>query len=89
MQKSSAIGFTPFYLNSGQNPLVPNPLLGTKIPTTNQEVIETMDRMREALADATANWMTVQERTKWQVDLSRRSETFEVGDEVVLTIKHL
>ena len=82
------IGFTTFYLNSGQDPLVPTTLLGTKIPATNQTVTNTMDRMREALVDATTNLTMAQEQTKRQVDCSRRSKIFEVGDEVVLTTKH-
>ena len=48
-----------------------------------------MDRIREALGEAKANLTAANERTKRQVDRSRRSETFEEGDEVVLTTKHL
>ena len=87
--ESSATGFTPFYLNIGQDPLVPTTLMGTKIPAMNQMVTNTMDRMREALVDATTNLTMAQEWTKRQVNRSRRSETFEVGDEVVLTTKRL
>ena len=47
--KSASTRFTPFYLNSGQDPLVPNTLLGTKIPTANEAVAETMDRLKGAL----------------------------------------
>ena len=87
--ESSSTGFTPFHLNSGQDPLIPSTLIGTQIPVTNQAVTDTMDRMREALGEAKTNLTAANERTKRQVDRSRRSETFEVGDEVVLTTKHL
>ena len=48
-----------------------------------------MDRLKEALGEAKTNLTAAQERTKRQVDTSRRSETFAVGDEVVVTTKHL
>ena len=48
-----------------------------------------MDWLKEALGEAKTNFIAVQERTKRQMDKSRRSETFAVGDKVVVTTKHL
>ena len=62
---------------------------GSTTAATNEAVTKTMDRLKEALGEAKTNLTAAQERTKRQVDTSRRSETFAVGDEVVVTTKHL
>ena len=50
------------------------------------EAVQTMvDRMKTALEEAQANLTIAQSRAKSQVDHSRRNETFEVGDDVVLS----
>ena len=54
------------------------------------EIVQTMvDRMKIALEEAQANLIVVQSRAKSQVDRSRCDETFEVGDEVVLSTRHI
>ena len=54
------------------------------------EVVQTMvDRMKTALEEAQANLTVAQSRAKSQVDCSRRDETFEVGDEVVLSTHNI
>ena len=45
--------------------------------------------MKMALADAQTNLQKAQERMKWAVDKWRWSETYKVGEEVVLTIANL
>ena len=45
--------------------------------------------MKTALEEAQANLTIAQSRAKSQVDRSRRDETFEVGDEVVLSTRHI
>ena len=44
-----------------------------------------VDRMKTALEEAQANLTITQNRAKAQVDRLRCDETFEVGDEVVLS----
>ena len=44
-----------------------------------------VDRMNTAREDTQANLTIAERRAKSQVDLSRRDETFKVGDEVVLS----
>ena len=84
---NSSTGFTPFFLNNGDNPKLPQ---GLMIPSTsNQAVTETIDRMRGALEDAKANLETAQQNMKRRVDKTRRAENFAVGDEVVLSTKNL
>ena len=54
--------------------------------SSKSEAVQTMvDRMKTALEEAQANLTVAQSRAKSQVDCSRHDETFEVGDEVVLS----
>ena len=54
------------------------------------EVVQTMvDRMKTALEEAQANLTVAQSRAKSQVDRSSRDEKYEVGDEVVLSTRHI
>ena len=87
--ENASTGFTPFFLNSGEDPMVPTTLMSGTSSATTQTVTETLDRMKEALVDAQTNLTAAQQRMKQQADKSRRSEEFVVGDEVVLTTKHL
>ena len=49
------------------------------------EAMQTMvDRMKTVLEEAQANLTIAQSQAKSQADNSRRNETFEAGDEVVL-----
>ena len=47
------------------------------------------DRMKTALEEAQANLSLAQRRARSQANKSRRDEAFKVGDEVVLSTKHL
>ena len=81
-----SIGFTSFYLNSGQHTIIPTMLLARRKPkSSNKAVKETLERMKTALADAQTNLQKAQKRMKRAVDKRRRSETYKVGDEVVQT----
>ena len=48
-----------------------------------------VDQMKTALEEAQANLSVAQSWAKLQVDRSRRDETFEVGDEVVLSTRNI
>ena len=56
-----------------------------KPKSSNEAVREALERMKTALEDALTNLQKTQERMKRAVDKRRRSETYNVGDEVVLT----
>ena len=86
---NASTGFTPFFLETGQDPVVPMSLLGTQVQTKNQAVNDMVDRMKVALETARDNIHKAQERMKRAVDRSRREETFDEGDEVVLATKNL
>ena len=83
-------GFTPFYLNSGQHPIIPTMVLARGQPkSSNEAVKETLEWMKTVLADAQTNLQRAQERMKRAVDKGRRSEMCKVGDDVVLTSENL
>ena len=52
-----AIGYTPFYLNSGDHPIIPSILLCGGDVSSHVEAVQTMvDRMKTALEEAQANF---------------------------------
>ena len=86
---NASTGYTPFYLETGQDPAVPMSLLESSVRTRNQAVNDMADRMKVALVSARENIHKAQERMKRAVDKSRREETFKEDDEVVLWTRHL
>ena len=54
-------GYTPFFLNSGENPTLPEHLVISPGSTSNQAVKEAISRMKEALNDAKGNLAKAQE----------------------------
>ena len=67
-----ATGYSPFYLNSGDHPLVPSVLMHSGGVSSKSEAVQTMvDWMKTALEEAQAN-LTIAQR---QADRSRRDET--------------
>ena len=83
-----ATGYSPFFLNSGDHPLVPSVFMHGGGVSSQVEAVQTMvDRMKTALEEAQVNLTVAQSRAKSQVDRSRRNEEFEVGDEVVLSTR--
>ena len=82
-------GYTPFYLNAGEDPGLPENLLVSLGSTSNQAMQQTIGRMKKALDDAKLNLVKAQERTKTQVDKTRREEEWKVGDRVFFSTRHL
>ena len=60
-----------------------------KPKSSNEPVKEALERMKTALADAQTNLQKAQEQMKWAVNKRRQSETYKVGEEVVLTTANL
>ena len=60
---SSSTGYSPFYLNCGEDPEVPTSLIPGKSQTL-PAVTESLNRMKVALDDARTNMTVAQERTK-------------------------
>ena len=85
-----AMGYSPFYLNSGDHPLVPSVFMHGGGVSSQMEAVRTMvDRMKSALEKAQANLTVAQSWAKLQVDRSKHDETFEVGNEVVLATRNI
>ena len=85
-----ATGYSPFFLNTGDHPLVPSIFMHGGGVSSQVKVVQTMvDRMKTALEEAQANLTVAQSRAKSQMDCSRHDEQFEVGDEVVLSTPHI
>ena len=85
-----ATGYSPFFLNSRDHPLVPSVFMHGGGVLSQVEAVQMMvDRMKTALEEAQANLTITQSRAKSQVDRSRHDEKFEVGDEVVLSTRHI
>ena len=54
------------------------------------KAVQTMvDRMKTALEEAQANLSVAQQRAQAYANQSRHEKTYKVGDEVVLTTRHL
>ena len=70
--------------------MLPTSLMTGGLPkTTNQAVQITLEWMKTALAEAQTNLVLAQKRMATAVNRSRRSVEYTVGDEVVLTTKHI
>ena len=79
-----ATGYSPFYLNSGDHPLLPTALM-RGIGSTSVEAVQVMtDRLKTALEEAQANLSLAQSRACIQANKLRRDKIFKVGEEVVL-----
>ena len=85
-----ATGYNPFFFNFGDHPLVPLVLmLGGGVSNQVEAVQTVMDQMKTALEEAQANLTIAQSWAKSQVDCLRRDEKSEVGNEVVLSTRHI
>ena len=88
---SSNTGFTPFYLNTGAHPTTPVSVMhgGTSKGSHNEAVKETLEGMKIALAEAQTKLERAQCRMANAVNRSRRSEQYNIGNEVVLSTTNL
>ena len=88
---SISTGFTPFYLNTGAHPTTLVSMMhgGASKGSQNEAVKETLERMKTALAEAQTNLEHAQCRMANVVNCSRRSEQYNIGDEVVLSTMNL
>ena len=82
-------GYTPFFLNSGENPTLPKHLVISPGSTSNQAVKDAISRMNEALSDAKSNLAKAQEHMKRRVDKAKRTKEWAVGDRVLLSTRNL
>ena len=85
-----ATGYTSFFSNSGDHPIVPSILLHDRDVLSHMEAVQTMvNRMKGALEEVRANLSVAANWAKAHADASQHEEKYEVGDEVVLAMRHL
>jgi hypothetical protein len=84
--KQASTGYSPFYLNYGQDATLPHNLIdGNYLPDERNATVETMlEQLGETLKLVQSNLLKAQEYQKKQADKHRRDEEFSVGDRVLL-----
>ena len=88
--KQASTGFTPFYLNYGQEVHLPlDRAVAGLLPSNNPEAAERIRRLKADLVRAHANIEQAQRRQSHYADKHRRDVTFSVGDRVLLSTEHL
>ena len=70
---NASTGFAPFVLNAGEAPTLPESLIVGQGTVKNQAVADVLKTMKEALATAQHNLVKAQNKTKQQVDKTRRA----------------
>ena len=86
---NASTGYSPFVLNAGEPPTLPESLVVSQGSTTNQAVVDVLSTMNKALEIAQHNLAQAQQKTKQQVDKARRAEEWKEGDQVLLNTRHL
>ena len=86
----ASTGFTPFYLNYGQEVLLPlDQAIAELRPCKNPEAASRIKQLKAALVRARANIELAQHRQAHYANQHRRDVTFKVGDQVLLSTEHL
>ncbi len=86
--RQSSTGFSPYYLNAGQEINLPITQT-TAAETNNTEASDTIQRMQEAIEKAKENIRVAQERQKKYADQERRQQEYKEGDKVMLSTANL
>ena len=84
-----ATGYTPFFLNSGDHPILPTQLLCGGASTSVEAVQTMVERMKTVLEEAQTSLVVAQRRACEQANKTRRHEAFDEGSEVVLSTRNL
>ena len=84
-----ATGYSPFFLNSGDHPIIPTAILQGGKECQVEAVQIMVERMKTALEEAQTNLSYAQNRARQQANRSRQDEQFQVGMEVLLATRHL
>ena len=86
----ASTGFTPFYLNYGQEVQLPfDRALGGLKPVSNPDADSRIKQLHADLRRAQTHIEQAKQRQSRYVDPHRRMVTFQVGDKVLLSTEHL
>jgi hypothetical protein len=86
----ASTGFTPFYLNYGQEIMLPlDRAIAELRPCKNPEAESRIKQLKSSLIKARANIELAQHRQAHYVDQHRREVSFKIGDQVLLSTEHL
>ncbi len=90
--RHESTGFTPFFMNYGFHPTLPQ-IFAVKPSSTKRARVpaasDMLDIIQESIASANICLEKAQQRQKRYVDEHRREVTFTVGDRVLLSTKNL
>jgi hypothetical protein len=88
--RQSSTGFSPFYLNYGQEVQLPldQAIAGLR-PATNPIAADRIKRLKSDLDLARTNIERAQKRQAKYADQHRRDVKFKIGDQVLLSTEHL
>lgn len=85
---NASTGVSPFFLNTGQHPVLPMSLL-TPAPGPLPAVNDFVRTQSEALILAKESLATAQDRQAAQADNHRRDHDFKIGDRVLLNLENI
>lgn len=86
---STTTGYSPFYLNVGEHPIILSTFLGVQGTSQVMAMQEMVDQMKAPLENAKTNLIIAQTRMKEYTDRSRWSEAFCKGTKVLLSTRNL
>jgi hypothetical protein len=87
---NASTGYTPFYLNSGQEINMPlSHALPSNQTESNPTSIELLQKLQENIINAKTLLVKAQQRQKQYADQHRRELVFKVGDHVMLSTENL
>lgn len=88
----ASTGYSPFYLNSGQEPNFPLGVAASRVERgegVNESVNRWVRRVASDLDKAKENLVKAQQRQQKHADKHRRPVQYQVGDQVLLTTENL
>jgi hypothetical protein len=86
----ASTGFSPFFLDSGQHPLVPLSQSAASSSTSANPTAETMlERLYDDLGQAKQHLQQAQDRQAQYANQHRREQSYQVGDQVMLSTVNL
>jgi len=88
--QQASTGFSPFYLNYGQEVSLPlDRAVSGLLPSNNPSAVDRIRKLKADLVEAQSNIEKAQQRQSKYADQHRRDAKLVIGDRVLLSTKHL